>query len=151
MGLKNLPHIHARRHTQWIKQDVNSRAVFHMWHILDRNNPRDHTLVAVAASHFVAGLQLALHGHEDLDHLQHTWRKFVAALNFFDLGFEARLNSGSIRVQFLLEHFHLSYDVVALHHDLPPLTVCQLRQNRFGHLYIGAKTLWPLGGNLAEN
>jgi hypothetical protein len=49
----------------------------------------DHTLVAVTAGHLVARLDLALHGDEDLDHLHHARRQFVAALQLLDLVDEA--------------------------------------------------------------
>jgi hypothetical protein len=49
----------------------------------------DHTLVAVTAGHLVARLDLALHGDEDLDHLHHARRQFVAALHLLDLVHEA--------------------------------------------------------------
>ncbi len=49
----------------------------------------DDALVAVTAGHLVARLQLALHRHEDLDHLHHARRQFVAALQLLDLVHEA--------------------------------------------------------------
>ena len=50
---------------------------------------RDDALVAVTAGHLVARLDLALHGDEDLDHLHHAGRQFVAALQLLDLVEEA--------------------------------------------------------------
>ena len=64
-----------------------------MRHIFQRCYLRNHTLVAVTARHFVAGLKLALHGNENLDHLHYARRKFVAALKFFDLVVEAILET----------------------------------------------------------
>src|SRR3712207_7203837 len=51
----------------------------------------DHALVAVPAGHLVAGLELALHRDEDLDHLHHAGRQLVAALQLLDLALEAPL------------------------------------------------------------
>ena len=41
-------------------------------------DPADHALVAVAAGHLVADLQLALHGHVALDGLEHAGHELVA-------------------------------------------------------------------------
>ena len=54
---------------------------------------RHDALVAVAAGHLVAGLDLALHGDEDLDHLHHAGRQLVAALQLLDLVDEALLEA----------------------------------------------------------
>ncbi len=68
-----------------------------MRHVLDRHDAADHALVAVTAGHLVARLQLALHRHEDADHLHHARSQFVAAAQLFDLVgetlVEARLGS----------------------------------------------------------
>ena len=48
-------------------------------HVFDRHDGRDHTLVAVAAGHLVAGLHAALDGQVDLDHLEHARGEVVAA------------------------------------------------------------------------
>jgi uncharacterized membrane protein len=58
-------------------------------HVLNRQDLGDDPLVAVAAGHLVAGLQLALHRDEDLDHLHHAGRQLVAALKLLDLVLEA--------------------------------------------------------------
>src|SRR6187455_2811928 len=89
MGLQNLADVHAARHTQWIEHDVDLRAVLEERHVLDRHDLRHHALVAVASGHLVAGLDLALHRDEDLDHLHHAGRQLVAALQLLDLVEEA--------------------------------------------------------------
>ena len=89
MGLEDLADIHARRHAERVEHDVDMRAVLEERHVLDRDDARDHALVAVTAGHLVARLDLALGGDEDLDHLHHAGRKFVAALQLVDLVDEA--------------------------------------------------------------
>jgi hypothetical protein len=79
------------------------RAVLEERHVLDRNDLRHHALVAVTARHLVAGLDLALHRDEDLDHLHHAGRQFVATLQLLDLVEEA-LFKALLRFVVLLPH-----------------------------------------------
>ena len=60
------------------------RAVLEERHLLVRQHHRDHALVAVAAGHLVADLQLALHGDVDLDLLDHARRQLVAGREQLD-------------------------------------------------------------------
>jgi hypothetical protein len=96
VGLENLADVHPRRHAQRVQHDVHRRAVGHVRHVFDRDDLGDHALVAVAAGHLVAGLQAALHGQVDLDHLLHARRQFVALGQLLLLRFEA--TSKSLRV-----------------------------------------------------
>ena len=80
MHFKNLTDVHTGRHAQGIEADVGGTAVSHVGHIFHRADLGDHTLVAVAAGHLVTGLQTALLGDEDLDHLQYARGQFVAAV-----------------------------------------------------------------------
>src|SRR6185312_16523612 len=89
MRLEDLADIHAARHAERVEHDVDMRAVLEERHVLDRNDARHDTLVAMAAGHLVAGLHLALHRDEDLDHLHHAGRHLVAALHLLDLVHEA--------------------------------------------------------------
>src|SRR3546814_7782588 len=68
------------------------RPVFEERHVLVRQDAADDALVAVAAGHLVARLQLALHRDEDLDHLEHARGEFVAALELFDAIFILRVD-----------------------------------------------------------
>ena len=54
------------------------RAVVHVGHVLDGQHAGDDALVAVAAGHLVALLELALGGDEDLDHLLDAGGQLVA-------------------------------------------------------------------------
>src|SRR3546814_16333536 len=94
---QNLPDVHARGHAQRIEHDVDRGAVLQRRHVLDRHDARDHALVAVPAGHLVAGLELALHSHEDLDHLHDAGRQLVAALQLLDLVLEPVLASSGWR------------------------------------------------------
>ncbi len=85
MGLKYLPNIHTGRYTKGIENNLNGCAVFHVRHILFRQNAGQNTLVTVSTSHLIADRQLALDGDINLDHLDHTRRQIVATLDLFDL------------------------------------------------------------------
>ena len=87
------PTFMRRRHAERVEHDVDRRAVLEVRHVLDREDARDDALVAVAAGHLVARLQLALHRDEDLDHLHHARRQLVAALQLLDLVLEAVLQT----------------------------------------------------------
>src|SRR3984893_4172829 len=50
-------------------------------------------MFAVRSGHLVAGLNLALHRDEDLDHLHHAGWQLVAALQLLDLVEEALLEA----------------------------------------------------------
>ena len=76
-------------HAERVEHDIDRRAVGEERHVLLRRDARDDALVAVAARHLVAGLDLALGRDEDLDHLHHARRQFVAALQLLDLVEEA--------------------------------------------------------------
>src|SRR5580692_3044879 len=78
VGLENLSHVHTGRNTERVEHDLNRRAVVEVRHVFFRQNPRNDTLVAVTASHFVSNAQLALHRDVDLDQLDHARRQLVA-------------------------------------------------------------------------
>ena len=84
--LQNLTDVHTGRHAQRIEHNLHRGSIGQVRHILFRQDARDHALVAVAAGHLVAHTQLALHGHVDLDQLDHARRQLIALLqlgNFF--------------------------------------------------------------------
>ena len=121
MGLQDLADVHAARHAERVQHDVDRRAVGEERHVLLRHDARDHALVAVAARHLVAGLDLALHRDEDLDHLHHAGRQFVAALQLLDLVEEAAFQA-LLRLVVLLAHrLDLGHHRVALERERPPL------------------------------
>jgi hypothetical protein len=81
----------------------------------------NHTLVAVAASHLVAGLDLALHGDEDLDHLHHTRGQFVAALQLLDLVHEALFQLLLGFVVLRTQRLDFTHQAVIVERERPPL------------------------------
>ena len=85
------------------------------------DDARHDTLVAVTAGHLVAGLDLALHGHEDLDHLHDAGRKLVAALQLLDLVEEALFEALLRLVVLLLHGLDLGHQSVVFDGELPPL------------------------------
>ena len=78
MGLQDLPDVHPRGHAQRIEHDIDRRPVLGPRHVFFGQDAREHALVAVAPRHLVAHLQAALDRDEDLDHLDHARRQFVA-------------------------------------------------------------------------
>jgi hypothetical protein len=90
-------------------------------HVLDGHDPRHDALVAVTAGHLVAGLDLALHGHEDLDHLHDAGGKLVAALQLLDLVQEALLEALLRLVVLLLHGLDLGHAGIVVDGELPPL------------------------------
>ena len=70
-----------------IEHDLDRRSVRQVRHVLFRQNARDDALVTVTTGHLVADRKLALHGDEDLDHLDDARRKLVALTELGDLLF----------------------------------------------------------------
>ena len=132
MGFQNLSDIHARRHTERIEHDIDVRAVFEVRHVFKRRDLGDNTLVTVTTGHLVARLQLALHRHEDFDHLHHARRQFVAALELFDLVFETVLKTFFALLELLAQSLDVLHDLVVLDVDLRQLAGSQFVQNGLG-------------------
>src|SRR5713226_3089076 len=76
--LENLADVHTRRNAERIENDLDRSAVRHVGHVFLRHDARDDAFVAVAAGHFVADGELALHGNVDLDELDDARRQLVA-------------------------------------------------------------------------
>ena len=94
LGLHYLADVHARRDTKRVEADVQRCAIVEEGHVLGGKHPRDNALVAMAAGHLVAFLELALGRDEDLDHFFHTWgeivvRRALEALNVDDCPLDA--------------------------------------------------------------
>ena len=132
MRLQDLPDVHARRHPERIEHDVDRRPVVEIRHVLDRHDPRDHALVAVASGHLVARLKLALHGDEDLDHLHHPWRQLVAALELLDLALEAELQAFLAFGELRLERLDVGHGGFVLDRDLGEPARRVLGEHRLG-------------------
>src|SRR6185437_2452432 len=137
MGLEDLTDIHAARHAERIEHDVDMRAVLEIRHVLDRHDARDDALVAVTAGHLVAGLKLALHRDEHLDHLHHAGRQLVSALQLLDLALEVVLQDLDGVVHLLLERLDLRHTLVVLDRDAAQLMVFDFLQSLFIELRAG--------------
>src|SRR6185312_16314457 len=136
MRLEDLPDVHARRHAERIEHDVGMRPILQERHVLDRHDLRHHALVAVAAGHLVAGLDLALHRDEDLDHLHHARRQLVAALQLLDLVEEALLEQLLGLVVLLPDRLDLGHQLVVGRGELPPLRARIFVQHGAGDLGV---------------
>ena len=130
MGLENLPDVHARRHAQRVEDDVDRGPVLEERHVLVRQDAADDALVAVAAGHLVARLQLALHRDEHLDHLEHARRQLVAALELLDAVLEALDDDVDRLVILRLQRFDVGLALVVLDRDLPPLVLLGRLEHR---------------------
>jgi hypothetical protein len=112
-------------------------------HVLDRHDLGHHALVAVTAGHLVARLDLALHRDEDLDHLHHARRQFVAALHLLDLVHEA-LFKALLRLVVLAAHgFDFALQLLVVDGELPPLRARILGQHFRGQLVPFLKPFGP--------
>ena len=150
MRLENLPDVHAARHAQRIEHDVDLRAVLEERHVLDRHDARHDALVAMAAGHLVAGLDLALHRDEDLDHLHHAGRQFVAALQLLDLVEEAAFQP-LLRLVVLLAHrLDLGHHGFVLDGERPPLRARIVFQHLAVDLGVLLEALRARDGDLAD-
>ncbi len=136
MGLEDLTDVHPARHAQRIEHDVDRRAVLEERHVFDRHDLRHHALVAVAAGHLVAGLDLALHRDEDLDHLHHAGRQLVAALQLLDLVEEALFKALLRLVVLLTDGLDLAHQLVVGRGELPPLRPRIFVEHRAGDLGV---------------
>src|SRR5690606_16710905 len=72
--------VHAAGDTERVEDDVDRSSVFEERHVLDRQDLRDDTLVAVAASELVALGDLALLGDEHGDTLVDARAELVVAV-----------------------------------------------------------------------
>src|SRR5271168_387952 len=67
--LEYLSDVHTRRNAERIENDLDRSAIGQARHIFLRHDARDDAFVPVAAGHFVADGELALHGDIDFDQL----------------------------------------------------------------------------------
>ncbi len=132
MHFQNLAHVHPRRNPQRVQNNVGWRTVGHVRHVFDRSDPRNDTLVAVTAGHLVAGLQAALDGKVNLDHLQHAGRQLIALRQLLALFFESQIELMALlfdRFLGLLQHHCLSLIGQA---DVEPLPAVEVGQVGLG-------------------
>ena len=148
--LQNLADVHAARHAERVQHDVDRGAVVEIRHVLDRHDHADHALVAVAPGHLVAGLDLALHRHEDLDHLHHAGRQLVAALQLIDLVDEALLEPLLGVFILVANGLDLGHGLLVLERDLPPIGAGHLVEQGLGDLGVLLDALRPLGHHLVH-
>ena len=130
VGLEDLADVHSRRHAQRIQHHVGMSPVLEERHVLDRQDAADDALVAVTAGHLVARLQLALHGDEDLDHLEHARRQLVTGLELADTVLEAVLDRIHGLVILALQGFEVGLALVVLDRDLPPFVALRTFEGR---------------------
>jgi hypothetical protein len=121
VGFEHLTDVHPRRHAQRVQHDVHRRAVFHVGHVLDRDDLGDHTLVTVTAGHLVAGLQATLDGQVDLDHLLDARGQLVALGELLLLGFEGQVEVLAGLLEGFADGFHLGGDRFVGHADVEPV------------------------------
>ena len=150
MRLEDLTDVHAARHAERVEHDIGMGAVLEERHVLDRHDARHDTLVAVTAGHLVARLDLALHGHEDLDHLHDAGRKLVAALQLLDLVEEALLEALLRLVVLLLHGLDLGHQSIVFDRELPPLRPRILVEELAGDLRVLLEALRARNAALAD-
>ena len=77
MSLKNLADVHTSWNTKWVQDNIDWSSIFKEWHIFDRKDLGDNTLVTVATSKLVTILNLALLSNVNTNNLVYTSWKFV--------------------------------------------------------------------------
>src|SRR6266478_3540088 len=141
VGLKDLADIHAARHAERVEHNIDLLAVGKERHVLNRHDLGHDALVAVAAGHLIARLDLALYGDEDFDHLHHAGWQFVATLQLFDL-IEKTLLQALLRFVVLFANgLDLGHQLVVRRGEQPPLRARIFLQHRAGDLGILLETL----------
>jgi hypothetical protein len=95
--------------------------ISHVRHVFDRNDARNHALVAMPAGHLVARLQAALDGDVHLDHLLHARRQFVALGELLALFLEGDVEFLASLLETLAQRFQLLRDVLVGHPDIEPV------------------------------
>jgi hypothetical protein len=150
VGFEDLPDVHARRHAQRVQHEIDRRAVFQEGHVFLRQDAADDALVAVTAGHLVARLQLALHRHEDLDHLEHARSQFVAAFELFLAVLELLLDRLDRGVVLALGRFQLLLARIVGHGELPPFVAFHVGQQLLVDLHALLDALGRGRGHLAQ-
>ena len=85
----------------------------------------------MTAGHLVARLQLALHRHEHLDHLEHTRRQIVATLDLFDAIFVFRGDQLDGIIILHLDRFKIGLPRIIFNRNLPPFMMFDVGQAGF--------------------
>ena len=111
----------------------------------------DDALVAVTAGHLVAGLELALHRDEDLDHLHHARRQVVAAADLLDLVLEAALERLLLQLELAVQRLLALRVGVLAEGELPPLAARQRAEQLLVDDRAGLDALRTLHRGLAED
>ena len=131
MSLEYLSNVHTRWNTEGVQDHIHRGAILKVWHVFNRHNLGDYTLVSVTTGHLVTDLKLALDGHVNLDQLDDTRGEFVAFLVTFDLGQVAIANL----VLFLADLVHQVPDAffnVLTILDGDPLVLLELESAKVG-------------------
>src|SRR5215210_3993467 len=104
--LQDLADVHPARHAERVEHDLHRRPIGEVRHVLLRQDPRDHALVAVASGHLVADLELALHRDVDLDQLDDARRQLVALLQETDALLVDPVQHLDVGVRLLVDDLH---------------------------------------------
>src|SRR5216684_3168640 len=136
VGLKDLADVHAARHAERVEHNVDLLAVGKERHVLNRHDLGHNALVAVAAGHLIARLDLALHRDEDFDHLHHAGRQFVPALQLLDLIEKTLLQTLLRFVVLFANGLDLGHQLVVRRGEQPPLRARVFLQHGAGDLRL---------------
>ena len=80
MRFQHLANVHTAGHADGVKDDIYRGPVLQVRHVLYRQDPGDHALVAVAPRHLVTFRHLPSLGDRDTHHRLHTGRQFICDL-----------------------------------------------------------------------
>jgi hypothetical protein len=126
VGFKHLTYVHPRRNAQWVQDDINRIAIHIEWHVLDRHNCRNDTLVTVASGHLVTRLDTTLDSEVHLSDFQDTRCEVVALLELAFLVIKARFVFFLALFKTLLRLLEQLSEALVLHAKLEPVRSRQL-------------------------
>ena len=151
VGFKNLTNVHTGRNAQRVQTEVNRCTVCEERHVFHRYNLGNNTFVPVTARHLVARLQLTLHRDKDFDHLHHARWQIVAATDFLDLVFKARVQSTFLCFVLFVQRFNDLCVAFVLQSQLPPLTAGQHGEQIFCDLRVRLDAFRAFHSNFADD
>ena len=97
-----------------------------MWHIFNRNNPGDNTLVTMASCHLVARLNAAFHCNIDLHHFLYTRCQIISAGDLSLFLFKDGLNLFALLLELLSNQFNLLIHILVAHANFKPLLTTKI-------------------------
>ena len=136
MGLEDLPHVHARRDSQRIQDDLDRCAVWQVRHILLGENPGYHSFISMPTGHLIPDGHLPLHRDIDLDQLDDAGWELIAAFQPPDFLVVQRLQELALLLGPPLNLFELFLLVGIAQNDVPDVLVGEFLEDLGGQFAL---------------